>query len=333
MNPLLVPTLSLFATVSIGLLMVRKAAVWGLVDLPNERKVHTQPTPRTGGLAMIIGIGSVYALMRAIGWVPTSSIPWQSWLSGIGFIFVGALDDHFGFHPRQKISVFLGLSVIAAWPWAHIVTTTGFVWIPPTWVGSRTLFITSTVLLTLWFMAVTNSVNIEDAINGYMGGFTFITLAALYVRGVDSSITLGALLGFLILNWPKAKHFMGDAGSFGCGFIIAESILRGGGLAQPSIALALTAPISIDVAVGLLRRIRLGMSPLAPDQSTCPHHLLKLFRGSIFITTLALWFNAFLFGFLMKWSHAVITQAILYTALLFYLNRHSFTTGRLKNNI
>ena len=291
MPRLLLPLIAMLATMAAGLLLVRKAVAWGFIDLPDARKVHTLPTPRTGGLAMVLGGGIVFILALALGWIPWPVIPWQTWLAGFGFITVGAMDDRFSFQPRQKVLVLLALSALAAWPWVLLLRAAGVPWLPVAWTASPLLLAGAAILITFWFMAVPNAVNIEDAINGYMGGFTFLVLLGLAARGVDTRLALGALLGFLLLNWPKARHFMGDAGSFGCGFFIAEAILRGGGLAHPSMALFLTAPISLDVAMGLIRRKRLGMTFFTADRSTCPHHLLALTGGNVALTTALLWLN------------------------------------------
>ncbi|MBL0313366.1 MAG: hypothetical protein IPP78_11790 [Holophagaceae bacterium] len=321
MTPFLLPILTLAATVILGLLLVRLAVPLGFIDLPGDRKVHTLPTPRTGGLAMVGGGGLMFGLALALGWIPWPIIPWQTWLAGLGFITVGAADDRFSFHPRQKFLVLLALSVLATWPWVLVLRATGVPWLPAAWTASPLLLAGAAILITFWFMAVPNAVNIEDAINGYMGGFTFLVLLGLAARGVDTRIALGALLGFLLLNWPKARQFMGDAGSFGCGFFLAEAILRGGGLAHPSMALFMTAPISLDVAMGLIRRKKLGMTIFTADRATCPHHLLALTGGNILLATSLLWLNAAGFVFLANRPWLALGQTVLYVLLLVILNR------------
>lgn len=321
MSRLLLPLLAMLATMAAGLLLVQKALAWGFIDLPDDRKIHTLPTPRTGGMAMVVGGGLVFALSQVLGWLPRPDLPWQTWLAGLGFITVGAVDDRFSFHPGQKFLVFLSLSALAAWPWVLVLRTTGAPWLPQAWMASPVLLAIVAVVLTFWFMAVPNAVNIEDAINGYMGGFTLIVMTAFYLRGVDSRIAIGALIGFLFLNWPRAKHFMGDAGSFGCGFVIAEGTLRAGGLTHPLLALAFTAPISMDVAMGLIRRKRLRMSPFTADRATCPHHLLALTGGSALFATPILWLSAASFAILANWPWLALGQAVLYALALVILNR------------
>lgn len=324
MPRLLLPLIAMLATMAASLLLVRKAVAWGFIDLPDDRKIHTLPTPRTGGLAMGLGGGLVFLLSLAFGWLPKPDLPWQTWLAGLGFITVGALDDRFSFQPRQKFLVFLSLSALAAWPWILVLKITGTPWLPQPWTTSPLFLGAAAILITFWFMAVPNAVNIEDAVNGYMGGFTLIIMFTLYTRGVDTRIALGALIGFLILNWPRAKHFMGDAGSFGCGFFVAEGILRSGGLTYPLMALALTAPISMDVAMGLIRRKRLQMSFFTPDRATCPHHALALTNGNVMLATLLLWLNVVAFAWFSRWPMLLLGQTILYTGSLVFLNKKYF---------
>ena len=280
-----------------SLLLINRAAVWGFLDVPEERKVHAVPTPRTGGIAMACGTLATFAVYLVAGhhWPP---LPWQTIAAGTGFMSIGILDDRYGFHPRRKFLWFAVFSLLAAWPWAF--SSPGNALYPihlgawavqaPRWAAYP--------VLALWFLAVPNAVNIEDAINGYMGGFTLIILLVSTSLGVNVLIPIGALAAFLLLNWPKAKHFLGDAGSFGCGFVIAETLLRAGGNQKPLLALFLTAPISMDVCMGIVRRTRLKMSLFEADRSTCPHHMVNLCNQSHGLATLILWANTTLIAFL-----------------------------------
>ena len=311
--------LAFFGTVAISFVLIRFAVPWGFLDLPDLRKVHTVPTPRTGGIAMAAGCLFSIGVAVAFGWMPWPALPWQTWAAGLGFILLGGLDDRHTFRPKSKFWVMLGISAMAAYPWSRISSAAGF----EIHFGASAFHLPPSAcftLLTVWFMAVPNAVNIEDAINGYMGGFTLIALAIARAMGLETGIFMGALAGFLVLNWPRAKHFMGDAGSFGCGFVIAESLLRTGGLARPGIALIITAPISLDVLMGMARRKRLGQSLFQDDRSTCPHHLFRLLGSASWATPL-LWINALAF-YLNRSSHIRLAiQIACYLGMLIFLNR------------
>jgi UDP-N-acetylmuramyl pentapeptide phosphotransferase/UDP-N-acetylglucosamine-1-phosphate transferase len=211
---------------------------------------------------------------------------------------LGILDDRYGFHPRRKLLWFIMLGLLAAWPWAfhspggssYIIHLGNWVLQAPRWAAYP--------ILAIWFVSVPNAVNIEDAINGYMGGFTLILIVVAALMGVNVLIPAGALAAFLLLNWPKAKHFLGDAGSFGCGFLIAETLLRAGGNQRPLLALVLTAPVSMDVGMGIIRRIRLKMSLFEADRATCPHHMVNLCNQSHALATPMLWANAVVIAWL-----------------------------------
>jgi UDP-GlcNAc:undecaprenyl-phosphate GlcNAc-1-phosphate transferase len=306
-----------------SLVLINRAPVWGFVDFPEERKVHTVPTPRTGGIAMACATLATFAVYLGTGhsWPP---IPWQTIAAGTGFMSLGILDDRYGFHPRGKLRWFILLGLLASWPWAfhgpagapYIIHLGNWVVQAPRWVAYP--------ILAVWFVSVPNAVNIEDAIDGYMGGFTLILLVVAAILGVNVLMPAGALVGFLLLNWPKAKHFLGDAGSFGCGFVIAEALLRAGGDHRPLLALVLTAPISMDVCMGIIRRIHLKMSLFEADRATCPHHVANLCHQSHALATPILWANAAVIA-LLAFRPAVFEAGYLclYFLALVGLNRTS----------
>jgi UDP-N-acetylmuramyl pentapeptide phosphotransferase/UDP-N-acetylglucosamine-1-phosphate transferase len=270
---------------------------------------------------MVLGTLATFAVYLASGhpWPP---LPWETIAAGTGFITLGILDDRYGFHPRGKFRWFIALGLLAAWPWAfhgpagspYIIHLGNGVLQAPRWLAYP--------ILSVWFVSVPNAVNIEDAINGYMGGFTLIVLAVAAILGVNVMIPVGALAAFIILNWPKAKHFLGDAGSFGCGFVIAEALLRAGANQRPLLALMITAPISMDVCIGIIRRVRLGMSLFEADRSTFPHHLVNLCGQSHLWASLILWTNAAVIaGLACRSAIMVCAYLVLFAGVLGFINR------------
>ena len=325
----LAPIAACTSTIVIALFLIRHSRTFGFLDLPSPRKIHLLPIPRSGGLAMFLSVFLVYGGSALLRKSSLPALPWQTSLAGIGFFVLGVLDDRYSFHPRKKIPVFLALSILAAWPWALIFKTTGVCWVSGTWANSYFSLATMSVLLICWFFAVPNAVNIEDAIDGYMGGYAFLILLFVSYRGVDTHIAMGAVFGFLVLNWPKAKHFMGDAGSYGCGFLIAEVILRADGMNHPFMALALTAPISMDVAIGLLRRKCLGMSYLTADRKTLPHHLFAaLTEKHTWCATPILLMIAACFIYLFERHKIMAMLVISYAITLVVANRDALFKGK-----
>jgi UDP-N-acetylmuramyl pentapeptide phosphotransferase/UDP-N-acetylglucosamine-1-phosphate transferase len=272
---------------------------------------------------MVLAVVAACLIGAGAGHFRVPAVPWQTWLAGAGFLLVGTLDDRFSFRPRHKFFVLLAFSMLAAWPWVLRLQAPGFAGVL---VGPWTLRpgkAPAGILLTLWFMALPNAANIEDAINGYIGGFTLILLGVLAWNGLSTWTMLGALAGFIILNWPRAIHFMGDCGSLGCGFLLAEGLLRGGGLQRPVYALILTAPVSLDVAMGILRRCRLGMGLFEPDRGTLPHHLLTFFQGSTTLAAGLLWANALAFVLLAPFPLVAAFYTVLFLGVLVLFNRES----------
>jgi UDP-GlcNAc:undecaprenyl-phosphate GlcNAc-1-phosphate transferase len=283
MGPLIAFSFTLLA----GLALIRYAHQLGFIDIPNDRKIHNCPIPRTGGIAILLGIGLTLLLIRSF-----PAVRWQTLTAGAGVFTLGFLDDRQDLNPKFKLLVLCLFALMAAWPWvsgapgtAERVQVFGQEREIPRWVATALLF--------GWFISVPNVMNIEDAINGYVSGFLALFVAATTVlHGQLAYTLLAALLGFLVLNWPKAQHFLGDAGSLSCGFILAECVLRAGGDKHPAMALICTAPMSLDVAVGFLRRLRLGQSLFHADRCTFPHRVLSRCGGSPTLACLILWANA-----------------------------------------
>lgn len=289
--PILLAGLAFLAAVGAGRGLAALAGRLGMVDQPGPRKVHARATPRTGGLAILAGALLALLVGVALGWTRLPRWPWPTWLAGAGFLATGVLDDRYQWHPRHKLPVFLAWSILAAQPWVRLCAAPEHrIHLGP-WAGHLAPGL-AWPLLALWFLAVTNALNIEDAINGHMGGFTLVILGVAAAAGLDCGILAGAVAGFLVLNWPRATHFLGDGGSYGCGFLVAELVLRAGGAGHPLRALILTAPLSMDVAMGLARRARQGIGLLVPDRATLPHHVLAALGRAGFLAAPLLWANA-----------------------------------------
>jgi UDP-GlcNAc:undecaprenyl-phosphate GlcNAc-1-phosphate transferase len=221
----------------------------GLIDDPGHRKIHDQPIPLAGGLAVIsgmllpsilavivIGTGLADSLLREAGGAlqkPGTGISTLSALEygisrrslqlaaifagAIGILFVGLLDDKYELSPRIKFSgqFFVALLVAAA--------------------GVRiTLFVPSVLfsyLITiLWILTVINAFNFMDNMNGLCAGlgaiaaWYFALMAAIagqYLVAVTAFLSFGALLGFLPYNFPKARGFLGDSGSHLVGYVLS----------------------------------------------------------------------------------------------------------------
>jgi UDP-GlcNAc:undecaprenyl-phosphate/decaprenyl-phosphate GlcNAc-1-phosphate transferase len=283
----------LLAVFSAGVTTFVAMPVWrrwcfrtGLLDDPGHRKIHDQPIPLAGGLAVMTGL-----LVPIL--VAASLIAWQSgglplnalannaapllrhglnrrWfelggilLGAIGMLLVGWLDDKHELRPQTK---FLGQALIAL-----LVAACG---------ARITLFVPSPVfhyaITILWLLAVINAFNFMDNMNGLCAGLGAI--AAGYFAGIAAGegqylvaliafLTFGALLGFLPYNFPRARAFLGDAGSHLVG--------------------VLAVPLA-DMAWVVVLRWRLGRPFYVGDTNHLSHRLVR--RGlSRAQAVLAIW--------------------------------------------
>lgn len=196
---------------------------------------------------------------------------------------LGLLDDFRNLHALLKFS----LQAVAA----ILVVIGGFtiseVNIPS--VGLVSLGVAAWPLTVIWIIAISNAVNFVDGIDGLAGGIAGIAALAMGVSAfllgsgtpaVMAFALLGAVLGFLLFNYPPARIFMGDSGSLLLGFTLAViPLLRTstptslGDLLGPATVLAV--PI-LDMVTAIVRRAREGRAIYSPDKEHIHHKLLAL---------------------------------------------------------
>ena len=274
-------TLITFLTSLILVPFVKKIATHvGALDMPNERKVHKEPMPRMGGLAIFAAFLLGYMLFAR------TSIQMLSILIG-GFIIVltGIVDDIKPIRARTKLL----MQVVAA----SIVVFYGDIVLDYFNIfGFDIYFITpiNYIVTIIFIVAIMNAINFIDGLDGLAAGLSsiyFLTIAIIAFilnrnEGLDtilSLIMLGSTLGFLVHNFNPAKIFMGDTGSLFLGFTISVIALLGfkattvTSLIVPLIILAI--PI-FDTLLAILRRILKGESIGAPDKDHLHHQLLKM---------------------------------------------------------
>lgn len=220
------PEIILYALVFGGAYLgVRIFRVWSLknnvLDFPNERSSHTTPTPRGGGLVIVLGCLSAYVVSGKITGQNFSG----SYLLGASIIaLVSWLDDLFtiSFVWRFLIQALAAIWVIAAL--GHFTE----IYIP--FGGNFDLGIFGPVLTFVWIVWLTNAFNFMDGIDGLAGvqavaaGIGWLIVGK--VLGFAGASVLGGILafsslGFLLQNWYPAKVFMGDVGSAFLGFSFA----------------------------------------------------------------------------------------------------------------
>ena len=248
-------------------------------SLEGIQKSHTHPTPRVGGIAIAIGVVAGYFFApHAI-----QSLLWPLMLAGIPAFGFGLLEDI-----TKRVSVKVRLlatmfSGVLGWGvTGYAITRLN---IPAMdWMFGYTVVAVAFTALAVG--GVANSINIIDGFNGLASGTVVIILggfAAICLSVGDADlastclILAGAVLGFLLLNWPLGKIFLGDGGAYFIGFALAWIAVlimaRHPEVSAWAMLLVCGYPI-LEVLFSIVRRSRRGMSPGDPDRLHM-HSLVK----------------------------------------------------------
>jgi Fuc2NAc and GlcNAc transferase len=225
-----------------------------LVDIPNDRSSHTQPTPRGGGLGFIIAfaLGSWTACLlpaRSLA-MPVPELTWW-WLVLTPLAIIGICDDRWNLPSILRYLVQLITATIAVYHFSCF---------PQPWLESLGQIgsIFAIVLTIIGMTAIVNFYNFMDGLDGLVGGVAAVQIAfiAFYTQQPILWLLVAAIGGFLYWNRSPAKIFMGDAGSTFLGAIVAISLLNQPHTAIHSwTALAITLPLLADAIYTLIRRL------------------------------------------------------------------------------
>jgi UDP-GlcNAc:undecaprenyl-phosphate/decaprenyl-phosphate GlcNAc-1-phosphate transferase len=262
----------------------------GVVDRPNHRRVNVQPVPRGGGLAMgsaflIVAVVMVIAnaQWRLVG-SPTDVSPTEIFalLGGcVAAVLFGAFDDWFDLRARWQMLgqlVLAGAAIVLGIEIASINNpfASGLLRFSEPFAAGFTL---------LWIVGMINSVNFIDGLDGLSSGIGFIAAITLGILSLTAQVDqplvavlcfalAGSLLGFLRWNFHPATVFPGSSGTTFIGFALAVlSIL---GSAKVAVALLVLGVPIIDAFWIIVRRLKAGRSPFAPDRGHLHHRLLDL---------------------------------------------------------
>lgn len=271
--------LSLFITITLIPVFRRLAIRVHALDFPNERKVHTSPVPKSGGLAMAVG-----TLIPVVLW-PQGNELIRSIIVGAGIVVVfGILDDFkdLGYKAKFSGQVIAALVVIL---YGGIKIQCLGMLLPDDACIPNWLAIPLTLVV---IVGVTNAVNLSDGLDGLAGGISMLSFALIgylaYRSGnipiaVLSFAMVGAIFGFLRFNTYPANVFMGDAGSQLLGFAaisLSLGLTQGGGALSPLLPLILLGFPVLDTLTVMLERLAQGRSPFVADKNHFHHKLLRL---------------------------------------------------------
>jgi Fuc2NAc and GlcNAc transferase len=245
---------------SVAWLISRNAARLGLLDVPNERSSHVAATPRGGGIGIVAGVAAAVIFLTAAG-IP---LEWNLGVLLVGIALLaglGAVDD------RRSIPVVYRILVQVVVAVAVVALIGGVDRLPLPPPLDLPLGPLGFPLAVVWLVTVTNFYNFMDGIDGLAAGQGFASCAGVIIGiwalgAVELALVLAAAcLGFLLLNSPPARIFLGDVGSYTLGFAIAGMPLLAPEFGRPMALFAVGVGLTLfllDPLETLVRLLRAG---------------------------------------------------------------------------
>lgn len=307
------------------------------ISAVRARDVHLVPTPRLGGLAMLIGIVVSVMLASQMPFLSGVFADRQAWgiVGGAAIVCgLGWADDKWDLDWVTKLAGQVLAAGFMALQGVQLITLP----IAGTTITSSR---TSLVITVLAVVVAMNAVNFVDGLDGLAAGIVAIGGAAffLYTYGLTQQVSaedysslaslmmavlVGVCVGFLPYNFHPARIFMGDAGSMLIGLVMAGAAITVTGNVTPDVmtgsqALPAFAPLLLPVAVlmlplldmglAVIRRLAAGKSPMAPDRMHLHHRMLALghsHRRAVVI--LYVWTAVFAFSAaaLVRWDWEIV---------------------------
>ncbi|MEY2397438.1 MAG: UDP-GlcNAc:undecaprenyl-phosphate/decaprenyl-phosphate GlcNAc-phosphate transferase [Actinomycetota bacterium] len=203
------------ATLAVVPLVHRVAVLNNVTAAPRADRLHTNPTPYLGGVAIVV--------------VATAASSFISEWKGEALVIiagalllgvVGLLDDLRSLPPGPRVAAEVLAALMAAAAGAHVQIFGG---------------VTDTALTVVWLVGVTNAFNLVDNMDGAAGGIASAAAVALTITaalngqvlvGGLAAVVAGTCVAFLIYNWHPARIFMGDAGALPLGYLLAAIALK-----------------------------------------------------------------------------------------------------------
>ncbi|OTA26116.1 undecaprenyl-phosphate alpha-N-acetylglucosaminyl 1-phosphate transferase [Alloscardovia macacae] len=309
----------------------------GAVGEVRARDVHTVPTPRIGGLAMLSGVAVAFLIASRTPWVENlfeeSHQLWAVLVGAILISLVGVADDLWDLDWMLKMSGQLLISLLVSWGGVRIVS------LP---LGNLYSVSTSWSIAISAFLLVAsiNAVNFVDGLDGLasgivaIGGIAFAIYSYMLARStanfasvalIIDVVIVGVCIGFLLHNWHPASIFMGDSGSMLLGFMVTCASIVMTGRLDPNahhvnvylpVFIPILLPILVlflpvlDMVLAITRRVSKGLSPMHPDRMHLHHRMLRIGHSVRWAV-----------GILWSWAALISFSSVL---LLFFRMRYVF---------
>lgn len=269
--------------------LVRRLAVkLGAIDMPgikgtdSERHLHTNPTPRMGGLAIFLGFCVAFAMFIQLNQRLTAML-----IGALIIVIVGMVDDCKGLSAGVKF-IFQIIAAAIAVSGGSLIRYFGI----PSFLGGGghlNLGILSVPVSIFWIVLITNAVNLIDGLDGLAAGVSAISSVCLVVVALgysDMTVAVicaalaGGCIGFLPFNVSPARIFMGDTGSTFIGFILAVASIQG--LFKMYALISFAVPFCMlglpifDVCFAVISRVSHGESPMKADRKHVHYRLMDM---------------------------------------------------------
>ena len=267
--------LSMFITISITPFFKWYAVRINAVDMPGERKIHKQPTPRIGGVAMAVG-----ALIPLLYWAHMDRFMISVFIGSGIIVFFGVWDDIKSLGYKIKFAGQVAAALIVIFYGGVQVQNSGELF-----AGSMIFLLPLTFV---FIIGVTNAINLSDGLDGLAGGISVISFAGIGCLAYLCDNTgiliicvavVGAIFGFLRFNTFPAVIFLGDAGSQLLGFLAAVlslSLVQNNYPYSPVLPLLLVGFPVLDTLTVMTKRIMAKKSPFKGDTRHFHHRLIHL---------------------------------------------------------
>ncbi len=234
-------------------LLRRYALKKQILAIPNERSLHKVPTPKGGGVAIVISWYIGITVMYFSGLMEKEF--YYALLCGILLATISLINDFFSLKPWIRL-IFHFISAIAAF---YFLGGLRPLFIPGIDLNYPLFIYPLAIIGMVWFI---NLFNFMDGVDGFASVQAILICAVLFVLTWDLStiLLIVCITGFLYWNWPRAKIFMGDVGSTQLGFILIVSGIYFHNTLEFSIMnwIMLASPFWFDATLTLLRRWRNG---------------------------------------------------------------------------
>lgn len=287
----------------------RRVGAFDTEAIAGQVKAERRAIPNTGGVGIAIGVlgpmvvglamlsahaGGMVDLVTLLPESAAKHLPGMVDMLGLGWVLVaatlglhvlGVIDDRRPLGPGVKLFAMIVAATAIAW-----LTDTRLLELLNARVGGQWLSIVITVV---WFVAITNAFNFIDNMDGLSAGVAAIAGVCLLATSLLAgqlfvpallALVVGSACGFLVLNFPPARIFMGDGGSLVLGFLLAFATVRVTYLPEAGAAFephALFTPFIIlaiplyDLVSVVAIRLRQGRSPFVGDLQHFSHRLVE----------------------------------------------------------